>query len=62
MKKLTQAILTLAITIASSMAMAEDGSDYALTKAPPARPPQMLQNPPQPSPQPSRVEQAEHNR
>jgi hypothetical protein len=52
MKKLIQAIVSLSFVVVSSLAMAEDGSDYALTKVPPARAPQMVQNPTQPG-QPS---------
>lgn len=51
MKKLIQAIISLSIVVASSMAIAEDGSDYALTNVPTAQAPQMLQDSQQPSQQ-----------
>jgi ectoine hydroxylase-related dioxygenase (phytanoyl-CoA dioxygenase family) len=44
MKKLTltKMIIPLALAIASSFAMAEDGSDYALSSAPRAQAPKMV--------------------
>lgn len=51
MKKLTQAILSLTLVVASSMAIAEDGSDYALSNVPTAQAPQLLQDSTQPNQQ-----------
>lgn len=42
MKKLTQIIIPLALAIASSFAMANDGSDYALSNVPQAQAPNMV--------------------
>ncbi|MFO7703843.1 MAG: hypothetical protein R6V43_01725 [Halopseudomonas sp.] len=42
MKKLTQMILPLALAIASSVALAEGGSDYALSSVPSTQAPAMV--------------------
>ncbi|QIB50054.1 MULTISPECIES: hypothetical protein [Pseudomonas] len=47
MNKLTKVIIPLVLAFASSVAMAEDGSDYALTSVPRAQAPKMLQESPQ---------------
>ncbi len=47
MNKLTKVIISLVLAFASSVAMAEDGSDYALTSVPRAQAPKMLQESPQ---------------
>lgn len=47
MNKLTKVISSLVLAFASSVAMAEDGSDYALSSVPRAQAPKMLQESPQ---------------
>ncbi|MEH6387126.1 MAG: hypothetical protein V7772_04530 [Pseudomonas profundi] len=54
MNKLTKVIIPLVLAFASSVAMAEDGSDYALTNVPRAQAPKMLQESLQQRPQVSR--------
>ncbi|MEH6388449.1 MULTISPECIES: hypothetical protein [Pseudomonas] len=56
MKNLFRALIPLAFIVVSPALIAEDGSDYALNKAPSARAPQMIQSSSQPRQQLNDVE------
>lgn len=60
MKNLIRAIIPLAFIVVSPAIIAEDGSDYALSKAPPARAPQMIQSSSQPKQQLDAIELETH--